>query len=112
MKLRGDGISLYREGCVAGQHLFPRHGAGALKQLLKAAGGEICQHQHHPCAAAQVDVQSCAILQRAAAQHTAVFHSDVLKSQTPALIAHQLFQSQQAGNHICIHRITSKMVIF
>ena len=107
MKLGGDGIALYRKGGVAGQIVLPRHGPGALKQFLEAAGIKLRQHQHDPCAAAQVDVQPGAILQCAAAQHPAVLRPHVLQSQTLDLVAYQFFQPQQTGDHICIHLVTS-----
>ena len=112
VELGGDRVPLYREGRVTGQIVLPRHGAGALKQLLEAAGREVRQHQHHPRAAAQVDVQPCAVLQRAPAQNAAVLRLHVLQAQTLALIAYQFFQPQQTGDHICIHRATSKNVSY
>ena len=107
VKLGGDGIALHRKGGVAGQIVLPCHGPGTLKQFLEAAGAKLRQHQHHPCAAAQVDVQPGAILQCAAAQHPAVLRPHVLQSQTLDLVAYQFFQPQQTGDHICIHLVTS-----
>ena len=112
VELGGDGVPLHREGRVTGQIVLPRHGAGALKQLLEAASREIRQHQHHPCAAAQVDVQPGAVGQRAAAQDAAVLRLYILQAKALALVAYQLFQSQQTGDHICIHGHTSKNVSY
>ena len=105
MKLRGNGVTLHGESRVTGQIILPRNGPGALKQLLKAAGGKLAQHQHDPRAAAQIEIQTGAVRRCAAAQDAAVFHAHLLQPQLFDLIAHQFFQAQQAGNQICCHRI-------
>ena len=63
---------------LLGEIVLPWDGAHALKQLLEAEGGELPQHQHYPCAAAQVDVQPRTVRHGAPAQDAPVLRADIL----------------------------------
>ena len=88
VKLAGDGVALHGEGAVLGDIVLPSNGLHPLKQLLKAAGGEFAQHQQHPCATAEVNVEPCAVGIGAVAENAPVFHPDILQPQPLHLVAH------------------------
>ena len=104
VQLGGNGVALHREGGVLRQIVLPRNGTGPLKQLLEAAGREAAQHQQHPCAAPQVQVQPCRIRQRSPAEDAAVLRLHLLQAQSFHFVAYQLFKPQQAGDQIRFHR--------
>ena len=92
-----DGVARDGKLVVSTDPLLPSHRLGTLKQCLKVCGPEGVQHQQHPRAAAQIDVEPRDVRLRAAAEYSSVFHPHVGKPQLLHFVAHQLFKPQQTG---------------
>ena len=93
------------EGRVPRQIVLPRDGTRPLKQLFEAHGRELAQHQQHPRAAAQVQVQPRRVGVRPTAEDAPVLDAHVAQPQFFHLVAHELLQPQQARNQIISHCI-------
>ncbi len=77
MELGVQGIALYRELAVPWDIILPRQGVDPLKQRLEITGREGAKLHQHPCAAAEVDVQSGNVSQSSFTVDPAVFRPDI-----------------------------------
>ncbi len=91
-------ISLDRECTVFGNITLPRQGLGALKQLVKGAGGKPAHHQQNALTEPAADVCTGQTGLIGGKVNPAVFRTDVFHLHVTQLVAYQPFQTEQAGN--------------
>ena len=114
MECRVKRIALDGKLAVPGNIVLPGQGGHALKQRFEIRCWEGAQLHQYPGAAAQIEIQTGNIGQRAFTVDPAVFRPDLGQIQPPHLIGHQRFQSQQAGNRQChgLHPLIQKIKSF
>ena len=114
VQLAVQAVSLDGKLTVLGNHIFQRQGLDALIQLFEGAGGEAAQQNHNPLTHAQPQVGLGHGIVAAGEEGTAVFHPYIVQLHPSQLIAHQTFQTEQAGNgkrKFIVHDITNSRKI-
>ena len=101
----GDGVQLAvqtvaldGELTILGDHILQRQRFDALVQLFKGLGLKATQQNHDTFAHPQTQIGFGHGIVSAGKKCPAVFHPDVFHLHALELIAHQSFQTEQAGN--------------
>lgn len=91
-------MALDGERAVPGNELFQGQGADVFKEGIEVGGVEPAQHQQHPFAGAEVQIDPGDIGRGCVTEDPSVFRPDVAQVQAAQLIGGDALQPEQSGN--------------